>query len=104
MSGFWLRRCRAAHNGHEAIQIFEKLKPEYLLLDVRLGPGPDGVEIAKLVHATQPDSKIIFVTGSNEPAMIAHIKTDHPWKILIKPIKSDDLGEALNAPRHPELI
>ena len=36
--------------------------------------------------------------------MIALMKTEHPWKILIKPVKSDDLSEALNATERPGLM
>lgn len=84
-----------ADNGVEAIETIRETRPDYVLMDVRLVGEMDGVAIAKTVYDEQPNLKIIYITGSNEPPTIARINSDHPYKILIKPILPDDLRQAL---------
>lgn len=84
-----------ADNGEEAIETIRKTQPDYVLMDVRLVGEMDGVAVAKAVYEERPNMKIIYITGSNEPPTIARINSDHPYKILIKPILPDDLRQAL---------
>ncbi|MCR8825625.1 response regulator [Pseudosulfitobacter koreensis] len=71
------------------------LAPDFVLMDVRLGGDRDGVSVAQQIYRTNTQIKLIFVTGSNEPQTIERIETDHPHRILIKPISPDQLREAL---------
>ncbi len=84
-----------ADNGEEAVRTIRETQPEYVLMDVRLVGDMDGVEVAKTVYDEKREMKIIYITGSNEPPTIARIKSDHPYKILIKPFLPDDLRRAL---------
>lgn len=84
-----------ADNGNEAIETIRETKPDYVLMDVRLVGDMDGVTVAKTIYDEQPNLKIVYITGSNEPPTIARIKSDHPYRVLIKPILPDDLRQAL---------
>lgn len=84
-----------ADNGEEAIETIRETRPDVVLMDVRLVGEMDGVAVAKTVYEDLPNLKIVYITGSNEPPTIARIKSDHPYKILIKPILPDDLRRAL---------
>ena len=77
-----------------ALHLIREEAPGYVLMDVRLGAGKDGVDVANMVHQDLPDTKIIFITGSNEPVTLARIDSDHPFRVLIKPINRDHLREA----------
>ncbi len=83
-----------AHDGDSAVDIIMDTRPAWVLMDLRLGEGKDGVEVAHIVHREMPDTKVIFVTASNESAAMARIVTDHPYRILIKPTVQGDLAEA----------
>jgi two-component system response regulator NreC len=48
-------------NGREAIQLFEKLKPQLALLDVAM-PELNGIEAARQIRATDPDARIIMLS------------------------------------------
>lgn len=85
-----------AHNASEAEKLIFSECPDYVLMDLRLGDGRDGVDLALEAHRRLPDARIIFVTGSNEPTSIERINSDHPYRILIKPISPPDLTEALS--------
>lgn len=79
-----------------ALKTLEETQPDYVLMDVRLQGKRDGVDIANDIHAKRPDVKIIFITGSNEPPPIERIKSDNPYRILIKPISPNELREAFD--------
>ncbi|MBB36374.1 MAG: response regulator [Hirschia sp.] len=85
-----------ASKAGQAIELLERTDPEYVLMDVRLQGKRDGVDIALKVHARRPETKIIFITGSSEPPTIDRINTDHPYRVLIKPINPGDLREAFS--------
>lgn len=82
-------------NGEDAIRTIRETRPDFVLMDVRLNGEMDGVDVAKTVYDEQNPMKIVYITGSNEPPTIAKIKTDHPYKILIKPVLPDDLRRVL---------
>ncbi len=84
-----------AYNADEAHSIIIDSKPDFVLMDVRLKGDVDGVDVAKSVYEKMPEVKIIFITGSNEPSTIERINTDHPYRILIKPINPLELREAI---------
>lgn len=84
------------HDAAGASERILSLAPAYVLMDVRLGGRRDGVDVARAVHEEAPATRLIFITGSNEPPTIARIREDDPFEILIKPISELDLRRALN--------
>ena len=90
-----------AAKAEAATALIEESRPTHVLMDVRLQGKRDGVEVAQAAHDHYPQMKIIFVTGSNEPPTMARIREDNPYRILIKPIRLDDLVEAFSCGGHP---
>ena len=86
----------AADRADKALKLIRQTKPQYILMDVRLKGEEDGVDVANVVHRELPATKVIFITGSNEPPMLDRIMSDHPYRVLIKPINPDDLNQALS--------
>jgi CheY-like chemotaxis protein len=84
--------CGTAATADEAITLAKQHRPEIVLMDVRLQGGKDGVEAALAIHASV-GSKVIFITGSQEPETLHRIALDHPTAVLIKPV-SDHLLKA----------
>jgi two-component system, response regulator PdtaR len=77
--------CAMADTAAKAIALAQQHRPAIVLMDMRLrGPG-DGVDAALAIHA-DVGSKVIFITGSREPATMARIQLDHPVAVLFKPI------------------
>jgi CheY-like chemotaxis protein len=56
-----------AFNGDEALKVFEKQKPQLILLDLRM-PKMDGVEFLKHLQPTEkhPDVKIIIFSNYDD--------------------------------------
>ncbi|MDD6306624.1 MAG: response regulator transcription factor, partial [Clostridiales bacterium] len=48
-------------NGKEAISLYEKEKPDVLLMDIRM-EGMTGLEAAELILEKYSDAKILFLT------------------------------------------
>lgn len=86
--------CGTAASAGEAVAMAQLHQPPLVLMDVRLrGPG-DGVQAAIEIHRTV-GSRVIFITGSREPATVARIQADHPSGLLFKPILFDQLQQAV---------
>jgi len=88
--------CGTAKSADEAVARALELKPDCILMDFRLGGDKDGVDAA-IEISRECDSRVIYVTGSNENSTHDKISTDHPFRTLIKPVNLDELREALEA-------
>ena len=55
-----------AADGLEAVQKAERLKPDLIVLDIGL-PMLNGIEAARRIRASVPDSKILFVSEHRSP-------------------------------------
>jgi DNA-binding response OmpR family regulator len=65
-------RVIAAENGHDALDLIYKYKPDLVLLDIML-PGIDGYEVCEIVrlNPTYRNIKIIFLTAKGREVEIA---------------------------------
>lgn len=54
-----------AHNGAEALQLVELLKPQVVLMDIRM-PVMDGIEATKRIAKRHPEVKIIMLTSFSD--------------------------------------
>jgi len=86
--------CGEAANGNEALQLAQELKPDIVLLDIRM-PGMDGLEAAQHLNNMSKPPAIIFTTAYSDHALEAF--ETHAVDYLLKPIKEERLNEALQA-------
>ena len=89
-----LKVCATAVSADQAILEAQTHRPRLVLMDMRLLGEKDGVDAALAIHETV-GSKMIFITGSNEPSTMARIQEDHPTAVLIKPIADRQLRVAV---------
>ena len=92
---FGRRVCGTAATAEAAIALAQEHRPAVVLMDMRLNGVKDGVDAAIVIHDTV-GSKVIFITGSSEPATVARIALDHPWSVLTKPVAESQLREAID--------
>ncbi len=88
--------CGVAATAREAVELAQAHHPDIVLMDVRLRGEEDGVDAALAIHETT-GSKVIFITGSREPATMARIELDHATAVLFKPIYGQQLRVAVDA-------
>lgn len=86
--------CAIAATAEEAIAAAQAHRPRIVLMDMRLRGEKDGVDAALAIYETE-GSKVIFVTGSREPATMARIHTDHPAAVLFKPLSDRQLRNTI---------
>jgi len=90
--------CDVAATAVDAIAMARRHRPAVVLMDMRLRGEGDGVDAALAIYESV-GSKVIFVTGSREPATIERINLDHPSAILFKPVSQEELADAIAAAR-----
>ena len=71
-------------------------RPSLVLMDVRLKGAEDGVHASIAIHAAV-GSKVIFITGSREPANVKRIEQDHAAAVLFKPLSGRELQTTIEA-------
>jgi two-component system response regulator AlgR len=85
-----------AVNGNEAIEKAVTLKPDLLLLDIRM-PGMDGLEAAMHLQGVDNPPSIVFTTAYDEHALQAFEVNAVDY--LLKPIRKERLQSALQKAR-----
>jgi DNA-binding NarL/FixJ family response regulator len=88
--------CGTAPTAEAAIAMARTHRPKVVLMDVRLRGRLDGVDAALAIHETV-GSKVIFITGSRDPATLARIELDHPAAVLFKPVSERMLKATVRA-------
>jgi two-component system response regulator AlgR len=81
-----------AGNGREALEAAQRLRPDVVLLDIRM-PGMDGLEAARHLAALDTPPAVIFTTAYGEHALEAF--DHHAVDYLLKPIRAERLAAAL---------
>lgn len=81
-----------AVDGHEAIEAVEKLRPDLLLVDIRM-PRMDGLEAARHLGSFEHAPAIIFCTAYDDHALAAFDANAVDY--LLKPIRLERLRSAV---------
>jgi DNA-binding NarL/FixJ family response regulator len=56
-------------DGHEAIEAIRRLRPDVVLLDIAM-PGPSGIEVARTIRRSDPDTRILVLSSIDRPDVI----------------------------------
>jgi two-component system response regulator AlgR len=81
-----------ASNGEEALELCSQLKPDVVLLDVRM-PGTSGLEVARHIDSLADPPAVIFTTAYDQYAVEA-FETEAVG-YLLKPVRKEKLAHAL---------
>ncbi|MFE7487557.1 response regulator [Kitasatospora sp. NPDC057965] len=101
-----------AADGAEAVRLARELRPDVVLMDVRM-PGTDGIEATHRVIRASPRSKVLILTtfdldeyayaGLNAGASGFLLKNTRPEELLTA-IRSVAAGDAVVSPRITRLL
>lgn len=101
-----------AANGREAVEKVIELKPDVAVVDIGM-PELDGVEVARQIRATVPDTKVLVLTMHESDQMVrralaagAHgyvLKSDLT-EILPKAVKVVSEGKRFLTPKVSEMV
>jgi two-component system response regulator AlgR len=84
--------CGEAVSGEDAVRKAESLRPEVVLLDIRM-PGMDGMEAARRIYSLPRPPAVIFTTAYGDHALEAFEAQAIDY--LLKPINPERLRQAL---------
>jgi hypothetical protein len=59
-----------AEDASSAMQIFRQTRPNACLLDIELGTGPNGIDVARAMRKLDPKVGITFLTSIQDPRLI----------------------------------
>lgn len=85
-----------AANAEQAFEQVDRLRPDVILLDVRL-PGMSGIEICRSITERYPDIAVIFVTTYTDETLIAQCIQAGARGFIVKDIERFDLKRSIRA-------
>jgi two-component system response regulator DevR len=85
-----------AANAEQALELIESLRPDIVLLDVRL-PGVSGIEVCRIVTEQYPETAVIILTTFTEEQIIAQCIQAGAKGFILKDVERFDLKRAIRA-------
>ncbi|MDX9739860.1 MAG: LytTR family DNA-binding domain-containing protein [Gammaproteobacteria bacterium] len=82
-----------AASGGEALELNQRLRPDVVLMDIRM-PGIDGLEAAQHLVASPQPPAVVFTTAYGDHALAAF--DAHAIDYLLKPVRRERLAQALS--------
>ena len=92
-----------AGNGQEAVDLAARLRPDVVLMDVRM-PVLDGVGATRRIKAIQPQCRVIVLTTFDDDEYIFDALRTGAVGYLLKDVASSRLVEAIRAAARGESI
>ena len=81
-------------NGFDAVTLYQKLKPDVVLLDVMM-PDFDGFYGLEEIRKIDPDAKIIMVTADHTEASAKKLKELNASAVVYKPYEIDKIVDVI---------
>lgn len=78
--------CR---NYHEALEAFQVVKPEVILVDIKLKGSKDGIDFSETINFPKPICPVIYLTGSTDKETKARAFRSNPSGFLTKPFYAE---------------
>lgn len=85
-----------AEDGHKAIELYDKLKPDILLLDISL-PGMDGLQVLKKIRSRYEQAKVIILTMYEDEEYVSLIMKAGASGYVPKVAVDEELYSAIDA-------
>jgi PAS domain S-box-containing protein len=74
-----------AENGHVCLELFEKEKPDIVLLDLKM-PVLNGIETLEKLNERYPDTPVIIISGEGLVGDVVRALRLVAWDYIIKPV------------------
>lgn len=81
---------RTARTGGDAIEAASRLRPDLVLMDIRLKGPIDGVEAAREIRE-QLDIPVVYVTAYADEKTLGRAKVSEPFAYIVKPFEESAL-------------
>ena len=77
-------------SGEEAVEQARRLRPQLVLMDIRLQGKLDGIEAAELIRQ-EADIPIVYLTAFADEATLQRAKVTQPYGYILKPFQEREL-------------
>ncbi|KKM09368.1 hypothetical protein SY88_19210 [Clostridiales bacterium PH28_bin88] len=84
-----------AGDGNAALEVALSIKPDVILLDVRM-PEMDGLEVARLLRRSLPGTRVVIITAYGEFEYAREAVTLGASEYLLKPVDTGELVALLD--------
>jgi two-component system chemotaxis response regulator CheY len=84
-----------AENGLKAIEMYKKLKPEIVTMDITM-PDMDGIEALAQIMKYDPKAQVIMLSAMGQEVKIREAVLLGAKGFIVKPFKEDYLIKALS--------
>lgn len=85
-----------AANAEQAFALIERLRPDIILLDVRL-PGTSGIEVCRTVTDRYPETSVIILTTFTDESLVEQCIKAGARGFIVKDIERFDLKRSIRA-------
>lgn len=83
-----------ASTGKEAIEKYEALKPDLVLMDITM-PEMDGIQALKRIRKGDPDALVIMCSAMGQQAMVIESIQSGAKDFIVKPFQAERVLEAV---------
>ncbi|MCK7499162.1 MAG: response regulator [Comamonadaceae bacterium] len=94
LAGLGYEVCGTAMRGDTALQRIAELRPDLVLMDVKLSSSMDGVEVAQQLGERYA-VPIVFLTAYSDSQLIARARRTSCYGLLVKPFEGRELHATL---------
>ncbi len=85
-----------AYSAEQAEDLVKEKNPDFVLLDIQLGEGNEGIELARSIREAH-NVPAIFITGYSEDALYEKARVARPAAFIRKPFTDSELSACLEA-------
>jgi two-component system, chemotaxis family, chemotaxis protein CheY len=83
-----------AANGREAMELFERYRPEFVTMDLTM-PEMDGLTCISKMMALKPDTRLMVISALGDAATAIEAVERGANEYVVKPFSADELNLAL---------
>jgi len=88
--------CGVASSGADAVKKATELRPELVLMDIKLRGDMDGVEAARQIR-TGVDIAIVFLTAYSDRNTLQRVQAADSYGFIVKPFGEDELRTTIDS-------
>ncbi len=85
-----------AADGAAALQLFQQLRPDVTLLDIRM-PGESGLEVLRRIRQLQPEAKVLMLTSFDDEEYVLTALREGAQGFVLKSVSDEMLTQAIHS-------
>lgn len=88
-----------AENGKEALVLYEKLKPDLVMMDIMM-PEMSGIQALREIREQYPEAVVVMGAAMGQQNLVVDAIKSGAAEFFIKPVQADKVVEAIEKALH----